>query len=68
MSTGCWGVVALVLQLLAFVAAARLIPGLRGMIEGNNIAAACMLVGGETLAEIGRSYNVSGWTISRLVP
>ena len=21
---------------------------------------------GETLAEIGRSYNVSGWTISRL--
>src|SRR5215203_6423085 len=24
--------------------------------------------GGETLAEIGRSYNVSGWTISRLAP
>jgi DNA invertase Pin-like site-specific DNA recombinase len=24
--------------------------------------------GEETLAEIGRSYNVSGWTISRLVP
>ena len=24
--------------------------------------------GGETLAEIGRSYNVSGWTISRLTP
>jgi hypothetical protein len=23
---------------------------------------------GETLAEIGRSYNVSGWTISRLAP
>jgi hypothetical protein len=23
---------------------------------------------GETLAEIGRSYNVSGWTISRLTP
>ncbi len=22
--------------------------------------------GGETLAEIGRSYNVSGWTIARL--
>jgi hypothetical protein len=22
--------------------------------------------GGETLAEIGRSYSVSGWTISRL--
>jgi hypothetical protein len=24
--------------------------------------------GEETLAEIGRSYNVSGWTISRLAP
>jgi DNA invertase Pin-like site-specific DNA recombinase len=24
--------------------------------------------GDETLAEIGRSYNVSGWTISRLAP
>jgi hypothetical protein len=23
--------------------------------------------GDETLAEIGRSYNVSGWTISRLI-
>lgn len=40
-----WGVVALLLQLVAFVAAARLIPGLRGMIEANNTAAAAMLVG-----------------------
>jgi putative membrane protein len=40
-----WGVVALLLQLAAFFIAARLIPGLRGMIEGNNTAAACMLVG-----------------------
>ena len=40
-----WGVVALLLQLVAFVAAARLIPGLRGMIEEDNTAAACMLVG-----------------------
>ncbi|GAA0597934.1 DUF350 domain-containing protein [Craurococcus roseus] len=40
-----WGVVALLLQLLAFAAAARLIPGLRAMIEANNTAAACMLVG-----------------------
>ena len=24
--------------------------------------------GGETLAAIGRSYNVSGWTIGRLAP
>ena len=40
-----WGLVALVVQLIAFVAAARLIPGLRSMIEGGNIAAACMLAG-----------------------
>jgi putative membrane protein len=40
-----WGIVALILQLFAFVAAARLIPGLRGMIESGNTAAAIMLVG-----------------------
>ena len=40
-----WGIVALLLQLIAFVAASRLIPGLRGMIEGDNVAAASMLVG-----------------------
>ncbi len=40
-----WGLVALVVQLIAFVAAARLIPGLRSMIESGNIAAACMLAG-----------------------
>ena len=40
-----WGVVALLLQLAAFLAASRLIPGLRGMIEEGNSAAACMLVG-----------------------
>ena len=40
-----WGIVALVLQLIAFVAASRLIPGLRGMIESGNTAAAIMLVG-----------------------
>ena len=40
-----WGVVALLLQLVAFVATARLIPGLRGMIETGNTTAACMLVG-----------------------
>jgi putative membrane protein len=40
-----WGVVALAVQLIAFFAAARLIPGLRGMIEDGNTAAACMLVG-----------------------
>ena len=40
-----WGLVALLVQLIAFAAAARLIPGLRGMIETGNTAAACMLVG-----------------------
>jgi putative membrane protein len=40
-----WGLIALILQLLAFVAASRLIPGLRAMIEADNVAAACVLVG-----------------------
>ena len=40
-----WGLVALVLQLLAFVAATLLIRGLRGMIEAGNLAAAWLLVG-----------------------
>ena len=38
-----WGLVGLHPD--AFVAATRLIPGLRGMIETGNTAAACMLVG-----------------------
>jgi putative membrane protein len=40
-----WGLVALALQLLAFLAASRLIPGLRDMIEADNPSAACVLVG-----------------------
>ncbi len=40
-----WGLVALVVQLLAFLLASRLIPGLRAMIERDNPAAACVLVG-----------------------
>ena len=40
-----WGFVALVIQLLAFLAASGLIRGLRGMIEGGNAAAALALVG-----------------------
>ena len=40
-----WGVVALLLQLAAFLLASRMIPGLRGMIEEGNSAAAWMLVG-----------------------
>lgn len=40
-----WGAVALLVQLLAFALATRLIPGLRGMIEAGNTAAAQVLVG-----------------------
>ena len=40
-----WGVVALVLQLLAFAATALLIRGLRTMIEAGNVAAALTLSG-----------------------
>lgn len=40
-----WGVVALAIQLLTFVLAATLIRELRGMIEANNAAAACVLTG-----------------------
>lgn len=40
-----WGLVALVLQLLTFVAVTLLIRGLRGMIEAGNAAAAWLLMG-----------------------
>jgi putative membrane protein len=40
-----WGIVALILQLVAFAAATALIRGLRSMIEAGNLAAALTLVG-----------------------
>jgi len=40
-----WGVVALVIQLATFRLAAMLVPGLQGMIEQGNVAAACVLTG-----------------------
>ncbi|MBP0445568.1 DUF350 domain-containing protein [Roseomonas sp. SSH11] len=40
-----WGLVALVVQLLAFFLASALLRGLRHMIEEGNVAAACALVG-----------------------
>jgi putative membrane protein len=40
-----WGIVALVLQLATFLVLSLLIPGLRGMIEAGNVAAACVLTG-----------------------
>ncbi len=40
-----WGLVALVIQLATFAAAAAVIRGLRAMIEAGNVAAALVLVG-----------------------
>lgn len=40
-----WGIVALILQLIAFMFAARLVPRLQAHIEGRNVAAALTLVG-----------------------
>ncbi len=40
-----WGLVALVIQLVTFVAATASIRGLRGMIEAGNVAAALVLIG-----------------------
>lgn len=40
-----WGSVAVVIQLVVFLVASRLIRDLRGMIEGGNVAAAVLLVG-----------------------
>lgn len=40
-----WGVVALVLQLLAFAAATMFLHGLRRHVESGNVAAAAVLVG-----------------------
>jgi putative membrane protein len=40
-----WGMVAVVLQLLAFLLTAALFRGLRAMIEAGNIAAACVVAG-----------------------
>ncbi len=40
-----WGLVSLVIQLIALMAAAAMIRGLRGMIEAGNVAAALVLIG-----------------------
>jgi putative membrane protein len=40
-----WGLVAVVLQLLAFLLTASLFRGLRGMIEAGNVAMACVVAG-----------------------
>jgi len=40
-----WGLIALVIQLVAFYIASHLMTGLRGMIEQGNIAAALVVIG-----------------------
>jgi putative membrane protein len=40
-----WGVVALVIQLIAFVVASRLLRDVRRMVENGNVAAALVVVG-----------------------
>jgi putative membrane protein len=40
-----WGLVSVVLQLLAFLLTAALFRGLRAMIEAGNISAACVVAG-----------------------
>lgn len=40
-----WGIVALVIQLLTFIAVTATMRGLRGMIEAGNVAAALVLIG-----------------------
>ncbi|MBN8929141.1 MAG: hypothetical protein BGO51_16090 [Rhodospirillales bacterium 69-11] len=40
-----WGIVALLIQLLTFVAVTATMRGLRGMIEAGNVAAALVLIG-----------------------
>jgi putative membrane protein len=55
-----WGLVALVIQLATFCAAALLIRGLRGMIEAGNIAAALVLIGVQIAVALLNAGAMSG--------
>jgi putative membrane protein len=55
-----WGAVALLVQLVAFFAASRLIPGLRHMIEAGNAAAACVLIGVQLAVALLNAAAMSG--------
>lgn len=55
-----WGLVALAIQLLAFLAAAGMIRGLRGMIESGNVAAALVLVGIQIAVALLNAGSMSG--------
>lgn len=55
-----WGLVALIIQLLTFMAAAFLIKDLRVMIEGGNVSAALVLVGVQLAVALLNAGSMSG--------
>ena len=55
-----WGLVAVVLQLLAFLLTAALFRGLRTMIEAGNAAAACVVVGIQIAVALVNAGAMSG--------
>lgn len=55
-----WGVVALVLQLIAFAAANLLIRGLHRQIEGGNVAAAAVLAGMQVAVALINAAAIAG--------
>jgi putative membrane protein len=55
-----WGLVALVIQVLTFIVATRLIRGLRTMIESGNVAVALVLVGIQIAVALVNAGAMSG--------
>jgi putative membrane protein len=55
-----WGAVAIVVQILAFLLASRLVGGMREMIEANNAAGACVLVGVQLAVALLNAAAMSG--------
>ena len=55
-----WGLVALVIQLLTFLAATALVRDLRRQIEAGNVAAALVLVGIQVAVALLNAGSVSG--------
>ena len=55
-----WGLVALIIQLLTFLAATFLIKDLRAMIEGGNVSAALVLVGIQLAIALLNAGSMSG--------
>ena len=55
-----WGLVALLIQLLAFLAAAFMVKDLRAMIEAGNVAAALVLVGIQVAVALLNAGSMAG--------